>query len=107
VRDRFAVVVTGEQVTVRKPAPDLYLRALDILGVSPSAGLALEDSPVGVAAAKAAGLACVAVPNARGARDALASADLVLDSLDHFVLPGTLPGTMPGASCDPAEVTST
>ncbi|WP_369248155.1 HAD family hydrolase [Streptomyces sp. R41] len=91
VLDRFAMVVTGEQVEARKPAPDLYLRALDLLGTGPDRGLALEDSPTGVAAAKAAGLTCVAVPGARGRRAELTAADLVLDSLEQlerFDVPG-------------------
>src|SRR5262249_47205311 len=46
-----------------KPAPDLYLRACDALGVTPAATLAVEDSHNGVLAAKAAGLHCLAVPN--------------------------------------------
>lgn len=46
-----------------KPAPDVYLAALDALGVPASDAVAFEDSPTGVAAAVAAGLRCVAVPN--------------------------------------------
>ncbi|WP_328665427.1 HAD family hydrolase [Streptomyces sp. NBC_00328] len=84
VLDRFTLVVTGEQVEARKPAPDLYLRALDLLGTGPDTGLALEDSPIGVAAAKAAGLTCVAVPGARGVRTELIKADMVLDSLEQL-----------------------
>ncbi|WP_405915760.1 HAD family hydrolase [Streptomyces sp. NBC_00728] len=84
VADRFALVVTGDQVEARKPAPDLYLRALELLGRPADTCLALEDSPLGVAAAKSAGLACVAVPNAMGTPAPLAAADLVLDSLEHL-----------------------
>lgn len=87
VRERFAEVVTGEQVEARKPAPDLYLRALGLLGAGPETSLAVEDSAVGVAAAKAAGLRCVAVPGARGTRPAVAAADLVLDSLEQLDVP--------------------
>jgi len=46
-----------------KPAPDVYLAALDALGVPAAVAMAFEDSPTGVAAAVAAGLRCVAVPN--------------------------------------------
>jgi HAD superfamily hydrolase (TIGR01509 family) len=46
-----------------KPAPDVYLAALDALGVPASDTVAFEDSPTGVAAAVAAGLRCIAVPN--------------------------------------------
>ncbi|MGW5096229.1 HAD family hydrolase [Streptomyces nodosus] len=84
VWDRFAEVVTGEQAQARKPAPDLYLRAMELLGAGPDDCVALEDSATGVAAAKAAGLRCVAVPGARGSCSGLDAADLVLDSLEHF-----------------------
>ena len=46
-----------------KPAPDVYLTALDGLGVHASEAVAFEDSPNGVQAAKAAGIHAVAVPN--------------------------------------------
>lgn len=64
-----------------KPAPDLYIRAVEALGVEPAAALALEDSPNGVRAAKAAGLWCVAVPHDLTRDLDLSPADLVVDSL--------------------------
>jgi beta-phosphoglucomutase-like phosphatase (HAD superfamily) len=64
-----------------KPRPDLYLDALDRLELKPREGIAFEDSPNGVTAAKAAGLYCVAVPNPITATLALDDADLVIDSL--------------------------
>lgn len=64
-----------------KPAPDLYLAACAALGVAPADALAVEDSPNGVAAARAAGLRCVAVPNRLTAGLDLSAADVVLPSL--------------------------
>jgi len=65
-----------------KPAPDVYLAALRALGVVPGACLAIEDSAHGVAAAKAAGMRCVAVPDPlRAADPGFGPADLVLASL--------------------------
>jgi sugar-phosphatase len=65
-----------------KPAPDVYLTAARRLGVAPANCLALEDSPNGVAAAKAAGMRCVAVPDPLLAADPrYHRADLVLRSL--------------------------
>ena len=66
-----------------KPAPTLYLEALDAVGVSADEAVAFEDSPNGVLAAKAAGVFCVAVPNevTRDLGLGEAGADLVLDSL--------------------------
>jgi HAD superfamily hydrolase (TIGR01509 family) len=66
-----------------KPAPVLYLEALETLGVSASEAVAFEDSPNGVLAAKTAGVFCVAIPNevTRDLGLEEAGADLVLDSL--------------------------
>ncbi|MGO8959421.1 MAG: HAD-IA family hydrolase [Streptosporangiaceae bacterium] len=66
-----------------KPAPDVYLAAARKLGDSPAACLALEDSPNGVLAAKAAGMRCLAVPDPLLAADPrYQQADLVLSSLE-------------------------
>ena len=60
--DRFAVVVTGDDVAHPKPAPDIYLEACRRLGADPGRCVALEDSPTGIAAARAAGMRVVGVP---------------------------------------------
>jgi mannitol-1-/sugar-/sorbitol-6-/2-deoxyglucose-6-phosphatase len=65
-----------------KPAPDVYLAAARRLGVPPAGCVAIEDSPNGIAAAKAAGMRCVAVPDPLLQADpAYQRADLVLPSL--------------------------
>ena len=64
-----------------KPAPDLYLRAVEQLGIAPHEAIALEDSPNGVTAAKAAGLWCVAVPGPLTKDLDLTHADARLSSL--------------------------
>jgi HAD superfamily hydrolase (TIGR01509 family) len=69
-----------------KPAPDLYLEALDELGLRSEEAIAFEDSLHGVQAAKAAGLFCVAVPNPVTAGLALDEADLVVQSLADLPL---------------------
>src|SRR5690606_21936408 len=58
---RFEVIARGDQVTHGKPAPDVFLHAARLLGVDPAACLAFEDAPLGVAAARSAGMHCVAV----------------------------------------------
>ena len=58
----FEIVVAGEDVEHGKPAPDLYLRACELMGVAPARAVAFEDTLVGVNAAKAAGLTVVGVP---------------------------------------------
>jgi HAD superfamily hydrolase (TIGR01509 family) len=55
LKEVFAVVVDGMQVALPKPAPDIYLKAASLLGVKPAQCIVFEDSPVGVAAARAAG----------------------------------------------------
>ena len=73
----FDVVVTREDAERSKPFPDLYLTALSRLGVAPSAAVAIEDSANGVAAAKSAGIRCVAFPNPVTERQDLSQADVL------------------------------
>jgi beta-phosphoglucomutase len=61
LRRYFDVVVDGHQVQRPKPFPDVYLRAAQLLGVSPDNCVVFEDSPTGIAAAKAAGTRVVGV----------------------------------------------
>lgn len=82
----FGCVVCRDDVDRAKPFPDLYLAATRCLGVDPSEAVALEDSANGVAAAKAAGLTCVAVPNEMTAGLDLSAADLRLTSLAEMPL---------------------
>jgi HAD superfamily hydrolase (TIGR01509 family) len=59
----FSATVCGDEVTRPKPAPDPYLRAAELLAVDPAASVAIEDSPLGIASAVAAGCAVLAVPS--------------------------------------------
>jgi HAD superfamily hydrolase (TIGR01509 family) len=59
VTDLFEHVVTADDVVDSKPAPDLYLRALELLGVSPDEVVVYEDSEIGMASARAAGIGTV------------------------------------------------
>jgi beta-phosphoglucomutase-like phosphatase (HAD superfamily) len=77
----FDVVVTAEDVPRGKPAPDGYLLALQRLGVTASEAAAIEDTAAGIAAAKVAGLYCVAVLGTM-TRDRLAEADEIVPRLD-------------------------
>lgn len=79
---QFDALVCGDEVARVKPSPELYLAALDTLGVNARAAFALEDSPKGVAAAQAASLYCVAVPNSVTSRMDLGAAPRLLASLD-------------------------
>ena len=65
--DVFDVVLSAHEVAAPKPAPDPYLEACRRLGVEAGPGVvALEDSPTGVAAARAAGLTVIGVPSIDG-----------------------------------------
>ena len=66
LEDAFDAVLGVDDVENPKPSPDLYLRACELLGVLPAKAVALEDSPPGVAAARAAGLLVVGVPSVDG-----------------------------------------
>jgi HAD superfamily hydrolase (TIGR01509 family) len=79
----FETIVTSSDVEHAKPAPDIYLRACADLGVAPSEALALEDSASGVAAAKAAGLTCIAVP--QYAETDVSAADRIVESLEELI----------------------
>lgn len=62
-RDSFDVVVCGDEVPFVKPDPTPYLTAADLLGAPIGRCVAIEDSPVGIASARAAGAVVVAVPS--------------------------------------------
>ena len=79
----FRATVSSEEVARGKPAPDVYLEACRQLGVEPTRAAAVEDSHSGIGSAKAAGMRVIAIPNPAfpPGEEALAEADVVLDSL--------------------------
>ena len=78
----FDAVATGDEVPP-KPAPDVYLAACRALGVTPGDAVGLEDSPTGVAAVKAAGMTCIAVPSDEASD--VSAADLIVASLAELI----------------------
>ena len=56
---RFGAVVTGDDVDLTKPAPEIFLRAAKAVGAAPENTVVVEDSPVGIEAAHAGGMKCV------------------------------------------------
>jgi len=95
ILDRFDCVRCRDDVANAKPAPDLYRAVLECLGLTPDEAFAIEDSPNGIAAAKSAGLRCVAIPNPITSGLDLSRADLVVDSLADLTLAGLLAGLNP------------
>jgi len=81
----FDAVVTGDTVPRGKPAPDIFLRAAALINVEPEHCVVVEDAPHGVAAAKAAGMVAVAVPNELTGDLDFSAADVICPSLDVFV----------------------
>jgi len=77
----FDTIAAGDVVASKKPAPDIYNVALKSLGVHPARAIAVEDSAIGVASAKAAGLFTVATPNVWTQTQDFTAADLLLGSL--------------------------
>jgi HAD superfamily hydrolase (TIGR01509 family) len=87
IADLFKATVSSEEVAAGKPAPDVYVEVARRLGLEPAECTAVEDSHNGIRSAKAAGLRCVAIPNARfPPGDAVADADIVLGSLAELTV---------------------
>jgi beta-phosphoglucomutase len=86
--ERVTVIVRGDQVPRGKPHPDIFLAAAERIGVPPGECLAFEDSPMGVASAKAAGMVCVALSTSfsdEAFRAAGATPDHVVPDFDTFL----------------------
>jgi HAD superfamily hydrolase (TIGR01509 family) len=84
--DRFTFVLASEDVTRGKPDPEIYLKAVERFGFPARSVLVLEDSPVGVAAARSAGTYVVSVPHAHSPAQALDAADFIVPRLDDPAL---------------------
>lgn len=86
LRDYVEVVVTRDMVLNPKPAPDIYLKAVQTLHVQSTNAVALEDSEPGCRAAKRAGLKAVAIPNRFSELQDLSIADLIVKSASDLSL---------------------
>ncbi len=90
-------VVTGDDVIHGKPAPDVFLKCLERLGLPATQCVVLEDAPQGVTAAHAAGVVAVALTSSRPA-DMLSHAELVVDRLADLS-PDRLAGVIATGRC--------
>lgn len=80
----FDALACGDSVARKKPAPDVYFLALEMLGLAPESCIAFEDSANGVAAARAVGLYTVATPSGWTAAEDFSGADLLLPDLSEL-----------------------
>jgi HAD superfamily hydrolase (TIGR01509 family) len=101
IRGLLDVVVGRDDVRNVKPDPELFLLAASRLGRPPAACVVFEDSPNGMRAALAAGMRCVAVPNALTRPLERPAVDLVLDSLAERPLAEVLEALVTDRSCRP------
>jgi beta-phosphoglucomutase family hydrolase len=81
----FNCIVSGQEVTESKPSPQIYLLAAKKLEATPNDCVVIEDSPLGVKAAKTAGMKCLAITNTHP-RQEFEDADRVVDSLENVDL---------------------
>jgi HAD superfamily hydrolase (TIGR01509 family) len=78
---RFALVLAGDVVKAKKPAPDIYLLAAERLGVSPAECVVVEDSNNGLEAASAAAMRCVVTVSGYTREEDFSKAAIVLTCL--------------------------
>ncbi len=84
IAEHFRFLICAGEATRGKPAPDPYLLAAQKLAVSPSICGVLEDSTVGIAAAKAAGMFCIAIRAGNFANQDQSQAHHIVDTLSEF-----------------------
>lgn len=77
--------ISGEDCSAHKPAPEIYLRALEALGLPPDNAVAVEDSPLGIASAKAAGLQVYALRPSAGSKLDQSAAYRIIDNLSDIL----------------------
>jgi beta-phosphoglucomutase len=85
IAEAITLVVSEDDITRSKPDPEGYLIAVDLLGVEPGGAVAVEDSEAGIAAAKAAGIYCVAVTTTLP-RERLSAADELAERVDRALI---------------------
>jgi HAD superfamily hydrolase (TIGR01509 family) len=84
--DRFATIVTSDNIDRPKPAPDAYLYCLQQLDLTADQAIAIEDTPASIAAAKAAGITTIATPGATTSDQDFGAADLVVADLNGITI---------------------
>jgi beta-phosphoglucomutase len=83
-QSHFEFIITGDEVSRAKPFPDPYISAAEHLGVRPEHCLVVENAPLGIEAAKNAGMYCVAIETTLG-KEYLGSADCILQNISDLL----------------------
>ncbi len=88
LRDYFSEMLSADDISHPKPHPEIYLKAADKLGIDPKSCAVIEDSFVGIEAAKRAGMKCLAVATTFSLEDLRRQtrADLIVPSLESVSL---------------------
>ena len=84
VADTIDAVVTGADVTRGKPDPQVFLLVAERLGVEPDSAVVIEDAPVGIQAARAAGMKVIGVASTGRTREELKAADRIVSQLTEL-----------------------
>lgn len=95
-RERAAYfrIFAGDMVKKKKPAPDVYLMAVTEMGLDKSRCVIVEDTSIGLAAAKAAGISCIVTKSAYAAMEDFSGADMLVDELGEETTPGVTVDTL-------------
>lgn len=83
IKDKFKIIVSGDEVALGKPNPEIFLLAAKKIQTSPAECLVIEDALNGVKAAKAAGMKCIAITTTARYED-LKGADKIIDSFEEL-----------------------
>jgi beta-phosphoglucomutase len=83
-RGKFDFVITGDEVPRAKPFPDPYLAAMRQLDLTPEECIVVENAPLGIESAKAAGMQCIAIETTLG-REYLTLADLIIHDIGELL----------------------
>jgi beta-phosphoglucomutase len=83
IKGLFKTMVTGEMVKLGKPHPAPYLKAAELLDLEPRECLVVENAPLGIKSAKAAGMFCVAITTSLP-KEYLKQADIIVDKLEEI-----------------------
>ncbi len=92
IAEYFQTIVLGDEVPRGKPAPDIFLEAARRLGHPPDRCIVFEDAYAGVAAAKAAGMRCIALATTHTAEELRANtaADVIVHDYEEFLAPAAV-----------------